>query len=85
MKNMFIAAIAVLGVAGISPAMAGDGEGTIGNSQFTQLSGVIAEAPMARAEVAEVAQDGAAAQAFVTQASYSVWLFPPHDGGGDNR
>lgn len=82
MRNLFIAAVAVLGVASISPAMAGDGEGVIGNSQFTQLPGVIAQTSVEAAPIVAGVQGGDAA--FVTQSSYGASPFQSYDNGGNN-
>jgi hypothetical protein len=79
------AAIAALSIASIGPAIAGDGEGPVNNSQFTGLPGVIAELPVQSAPLVAVAQDGKAAQTYVTQSNDLVSLFPPTDNGGDNR
>jgi hypothetical protein len=49
------------------------------------LPGVIAELPVQSAPLVAVAQDGKAAQTYVTQSNDLVSLFPPTDNGGDNR
>jgi hypothetical protein len=84
MKTLFRAAIAALSIASISPAMAGEGEGTIANTQFT-LPGVVAQGPAASAPRA-VAPDSGSADNYATQSNHAVSLFPPHDGndGGGN-
>ena len=86
MRTLFSAAIAALSVASISPAIAGEGEGTIANTQFTELPGVVAQDPVASASLVAVAKDRGSANAFATQSSHVVSLFPPYDGndGGGN-
>jgi hypothetical protein len=85
MRTLFRAALAALSVASVSPALAGEGEGTVANTQFTQLAGVVAQTPVADAWVA-VAQDRDPANAFATRSNHVVSLFPAHDGndGGGN-
>ena len=85
MRTIFRAAIALFSIARISPAMAGDGEGLVANTQFTQLPGVIAQLPAQKAQVAMVTQDAAHSGTYVTQFSHTTSLFPPHEGGGDNE
>ena len=84
MRTLFRAAFAALSVASVSPALAGEGEGTVANTQFT-LEGGVAQRPVARASLT-VAQDRDSANAFATQSNHIVSLFPPHDGndGGGN-
>ena len=65
--------------------MAGEGEETIPNTQFTQLPGVIAQAPAQDAQLVMVAQDGHPDSAYVTTSRHGTWLFLPYDGAGDNR
>ena len=44
MKIMLRAAIAALSIASIGSAIAGEGEGTVANTQFTEVPGVVAQA-----------------------------------------
>jgi hypothetical protein len=85
MRTLFYAAIVAAAVAGIGPAIAGEGEGTLANTHFTQLPGVIAQSPVPSVPSVARARDSQAAATFVTQTSPGIWLFPPYDGGGDNR
>lgn len=86
MRTLFHAAIAALSVASISPAIAGEGEGTIANTQFTELPGVVAQAPEANASLMAAAQVRDPASAFITQSNHIVSLFPDydHNDGGNN-
>ena len=56
MKIMLRAAIAALSIASIGPALADGGEGTVANTQFTELPGVVAQAQVPNAPV--YAQNG---------------------------
>jgi hypothetical protein len=82
MITMFRAATAAFAIASIGPAIAGEGEGTIANTLFTHLQGMI---PVQDAQHVTLVQDGDLGSAYVTQSSHGTWLFPPHDGGGDNQ
>jgi hypothetical protein len=87
MRAFFRAAIAALSIASISPALAGEGEGTITNTQFTELPGVVAQGPAAADPWrAAVAQDRGSANTFTTQSNHVVSLFPvyDHNDGGGN-
>jgi hypothetical protein len=82
MKTMMLAAAAVLSL-GVGSAFAGEGDGTVANTFFTQLPGVVAQAPSQQQVPSAVArnQGGAPTAAFVTNYSSGTWLFPPHQGG----
>ena len=94
MKIMLRAAIAALSFASIGPAMADGGEGTVANSFFTQLPGVVAQADVPNAPVyaqdrqkqvqAQRAQNGQGVHAYVTQSGHGTWLFPPNANQGSN-
>ena len=86
MRTLLSAAIAALSVASISPAIAGEGEGTIANTQFTELVGVVAKEPVASASQMAVAQKRNSTNDYATQSNGVVSLFPPYDGndGGGN-
>jgi hypothetical protein len=83
MKTMLLAAAAALSL-GIGSAYA-DSEGGQNNlTQFTQTPGFLAQAPAQNAPAVATAQNGQAVRTFVTQSSHGTWLFPPHQGGGNN-
>ena len=82
MKTMLLAAAAALSL-GIGFAYASEG-GQVANTFFTSLPGVIAQAPVQNATAVATAQNGQAVHAYVAQSSHGTWLFPPHDGGGQN-
>ena len=84
MRILIYAAVAAT-FAGVGPAIAGDGEGAVANSQFTLLPNVIAESPVQNAASVASVQHGQGTGTFVTQTSLGTWLNAPHDGGGDNR
>jgi hypothetical protein len=86
MRTLFRAAIAALSVASISPAIAGEGEGTIANTQFTELPGVVAPGPQADVWLTAVAQYRGSPNLLATQSDRVVSLFPTYDhndGGGN--
>ena len=99
MKNMLRAAIAALSIASIGPALADGGDGTIANTQFTELPGVVAQAQVPNAPVyaqngqqnrqtqTQQAQNRQAAHGYgvySTQSSRGTWLFPPTGNAGAN-
>ena len=55
--------------------------GQVANTQFTSTPGFLAQAPAQNAPAVATAQNG---QTVHTQPSHGTWLFPPHDGGGNN-
>lgn len=82
MKIVIRAAIAALSFASIGSAIAD--EGVIANTRFTQLPGVVAEAPAQNAPVVATAQSGQAVQAYVTKSSRATWLYAPNGNEGAN-
>jgi hypothetical protein len=92
MKIMLRAAIAALSIASIGPAMADGGEGTVANTQFTELPGVVAQAQVPNAPVyaqnpqaqTRQAQNGQGVHTYVTQSSHGTWLFAPNANQGSN-
>jgi hypothetical protein len=85
MKTIMIATAAVLSL-GVASAFAGDGEGPVANSYFTEIPGVIAQAPVQQAPSAVARnQTGAApTAAFATTHSTGTWLFAPNGNQGAN-
>jgi hypothetical protein len=82
MRIMLRAAIAALSFATIGPAIAGEGDGgTIANSFFTELPGVVSQAPVQNAPAIATAQNGQRFHAYVTNSSRGTWLFPPNQNG----
>jgi hypothetical protein len=84
MKTLLLAAAAALSL-GASAAYAGDGSGPAANTFFTQLPGVIAQAPIQNAPSVATAQNGQAVHTYVTNSSRGTWLFPPNETGGGNN
>jgi len=83
MKTIYLAAAAALSI-GIGSAYAGEGEGVIPNTLFTELPGVVAQAPVQNAPLVATAQNGQATRAYVTQSSRGTWLFAPNPNSGAN-
>lgn len=83
MKTMILATAAVLGL-GVGSAYAGEGDGTVANTWFTELPGVVAQAPLQTpSAVARNQATGAPTAAFVTNShSSGTWLFQPYQGNG---
>ena len=82
MKTMMLAAAAVLAL-GVGSAFAGESDGTVANTFFTKLPGVVAQAPSQQVPSAVARnQGGAPTAAFVTSHSSGTWLFPPYQGNG---
>jgi hypothetical protein len=81
MKTMIFAAAAAFSL-GIGSAYAGENDGTIANTQFTSIPGVVAQAPVQNAPAIATAQSGQAGhQVYVTRSNQGTWLFPPNSGG----
>ena len=75
MKTMMLAAVAALSLASTA-AFANEG-GPEANTLFTEIPGVIAQAPVQNAPAVATAQNGQAVQTYVTQSGRGTWLFPP--------
>jgi hypothetical protein len=81
MRTMLLAAAAALSL-GVGSAYADGGDGTIANTQFTELPGVVAQAQVpnapAYAQNGQTTQQAQNAQgAHSTQSGHGPWLFPP--------
>ncbi len=86
MRTIILATAAVLAL-GAGSAFAGEGEGTQPNTVFTELPGVLAQAPVqqqAPSAYARTQPSGAPTSAFVTNSRGSTWLFPPNGNQGAN-
>ena len=86
MKTVILATAAVLALAAGS-ALAGEGEGTQPNTVFTELPGVLAQAPVQQqvpTAYARTQPRGAATSTFVTNSHSGTWLFPPNGNQGAN-
>src|SRR5207248_1641639 len=83
MRTMLLAAAAALSV-GVGSAYAGEGN-DIPNTFFTQLPGVIAQAPAQNVPSVATAQNGQAVHTYVTNSQRGTWLFPPNETGGGNN
>ena len=79
MKTLMLAAAAALSLsAGVAYANEG---GAVANTQFTELPGVIAQAPVQNAPSVATAQNGQV-HVYSTQSSRGTWLFASHEGNG---
>jgi len=84
MKIMLRAAIAAISIASIGSAYADGGVGATANTLFTEIPGVIAQAPVQNAPPVAAAQNGHAVHAYVTRSNRGTWLFAPDQNGGSN-
>jgi hypothetical protein len=82
MKTMFLAAAAALSL-GIGSAYA-DGGDLVPDTRFTELQGVIAQAPAQNVPSIAAAQNGPVTRAFVTQSSRGTWLNQANQNQGSN-
>jgi hypothetical protein len=83
MKTMFLAAAAALSL-GVGSAYANEG-GPVANTFFTELPGVIAQAPAQNVPSVATAQSGQAVQVYATSSSQGTWLQNSHGEGGANN
>ncbi len=86
MKIMLRAALAAASIASIGSAYAGEGEGegVAANTQFTEIPGVVAQAPVQNAPPVATAQNGRAVPVYVTRSNQGTWLFGPNGNAGAN-
>jgi hypothetical protein len=86
MRTMILATAAVLAL-GASSAFAGEGEGTQPNTLFTEIPGVLAQAPVQQQVPSAVARNqtsGSPTAAFVTNSHSGTWIFAPNPNQGAN-
>jgi hypothetical protein len=84
MKMLILATATVLGL-GAGVAYAGDSDGPVPNTFFTELPGVIAQAPAQdNTAIAHNQATGAPTTSFVTNSHRGTWLFPPNTNQGAN-
>jgi len=84
MKNLMLLAAGALFVGFASgSAYAGEG-GAIANTEFTEIPGVVAHAPVQNPPVVAFAKLGQPTAVYMANSRLGTWLFPPQDGGGAN-
>ena len=81
MKTMLLAAAAALSL-GVGSAYADSEGGQFPITQFTEIPGVLAQAPAQNAPAVATAQNGQAVRAYVTQSSHGSWFQGSHGGDG---
>ena len=82
MKTIILAAAAALTL-GIGSAYAGDGEGPVANTQFTEIPNVIAQAQVPKASAVAANQSRSGTALFVThQQTVHVFGWNPNEGVG---
>jgi hypothetical protein len=84
MKTRIFATATVLGI-GVGSADAGDGERPVPNTRFTEIPGVLAQAPVPQQARTAAARNqyGAPTAAYVTGHSRFISLFPPNRNQGN--
>jgi hypothetical protein len=80
-STALLAAVASLGLS-IAPAFA-DGQGTVPNTYFTELPGVVAK-PATGGAATVLQQAGPSIGTYATNHSTGTWLFPPNPNQGGN-
>jgi hypothetical protein len=83
MKTMLLGAAAAFSV-GVGSAYASE-TSDIPNTFFTELPGVIAQAPAQNIPSVATAQSGEATHVYVTSSSHGTWLQNSHGEGGSNN
>ena len=85
MRNLLFAVGAVVTLSAFGVAYAGEGEGVVPNTRFTELPGVVAEAPAQNASPVATAANPPSTRAYVTRSNQGTWLFQANEtGGGPN-
>jgi hypothetical protein len=56
--------------------------GPVANTQFTQLPGYLAQAPVQNAPPVVAAQNGQGVHVYSAPSAHGTRLFPPHEGNG---
>jgi hypothetical protein len=67
---------------GVSAAYADGGQGTLPNTYFTELPGVIAQAPVQNAPAVATARNDQIGT-YETNSSHGTWLFAPNQNQGN--
>jgi hypothetical protein len=81
-STALLAAVASLGLS-IAPAFADGGQGTVPNTYFTELPGVVAKPATGGAATVQQ-QAGPSIGTYATNHSTGTWLFPPNPNQGGN-
>jgi hypothetical protein len=84
MKIMLRAAMAAASIATIGSAYADEGEGVAANTLFTEIPGIVGQAPVQNAPAIATAQSWRAVPVYVTRSSQGTWLFAPNGNSGAN-
>ncbi|MEJ0015191.1 MAG: hypothetical protein WDN25_01255 [Acetobacteraceae bacterium] len=74
MKSMIFAAAALALTAGAAFANEGGPEA---NTEFTEIPGVVAQAPVQNAPAVATAQNGQAVHTYVSRSNQGTWIFAP--------
>lgn len=83
MKFMIRAALVAMSIGSIGTAYAGDGEGPVANTQFTELPAVIAQAPVdSNRAIAALPSDSSVGIFAAQHQSKTVFPWNPNEGVG---
>ena len=85
MRSMLFVGGVMMTLSAFGVAYAGEGEGVVPNTRFTELPGVVAELPAqenSHASMVANAPSTPSTQSFVTRSRQGTWLFPPNETGG---
>lgn len=83
MKIMLRAALVAMSIGSIGTAYAGDGEGPVANSQFTEIPNVIAQAPVQSDQAIAAVRGNSGVAVFTTQQhTSSAFPWNPNEGVG---
>ncbi|MEJ0016188.1 MAG: hypothetical protein WDN25_06410 [Acetobacteraceae bacterium] len=75
MKTMMLAAVSALSL-GMGVAFANEG-GPAANTEFTEIPGVVAQAPVQNLPPVATAQNGQVTHSFAARSSQGTWIFAP--------
>jgi len=82
---MLLATVAAIGLS-IGAAQAGEGDGPVANTWFTQLPGFLAQAPVQKPQPSTVADSqNRSTMTYVTNNRSAISLFSNHYEGGANN
>jgi hypothetical protein len=74
---MLRAAMAAFSIGTIGSAYAGDLASAAANTLFTEIPGVVVQAPVQNAPLAATAQNGQVTETYVSGSDRTTWMFPP--------
>ena len=85
MKTLFLAGVMLFGLASTMARAEESEGGPEANTLFTEITGVVAQAPVQSAPADAIARNGQSVHVYGTHSSYGTWLFEPQDDSGANN